>query len=280
MGESDILLEDLLHLESLGATRVKVKFNLYNGSEDPLKVWLDNKELVNKQWLFWHVSRRYFREGDIAVCLVRIGGDLWLLTTVQRVTKVLDVVNGIGYEGEEISELAKFFGRVVVRYRKSLRQNGLHYERVVGDLVVHEILPSDYEDDAFPGYDSVSIDYPKLKRILDVKNGKADWIAALEHQKAVYLITDTSNGRLYVGSATGDNGMLLGRWRNYADDGHGGNKELKSLVGSKGIDHVRTYFRYSILENYNARTEDDYVLARESWWKSVLDSRRHGYNAN
>ena len=38
--------------------------------------------------------------------------------------------------------------------------------------------------------------------------------------------------------------------------------------------------QYSILENYNAKTDDKIVLRRESWWKETLQSRKWGYNSN
>ncbi|MFC2629685.1 MAG: GIY-YIG nuclease family protein, partial [Lancefieldella rimae] len=69
-------------------------------------------------------------------------------------------------------------------------------------------------------------------------------------------------------------------WSDYAGDGHGGNKELKRLVESVGLDYVRKNFQYTILENYNARVDDDYVRVRESYWKKVLCSRNFGYNDN
>jgi hypothetical protein len=58
---------------------------------------------------------------------------------------------------------------------------------------------------------------------------KAGWLAALENQKPVYLITDKKTGKLYVGSATAQYGMLLQRWSSYVENGHGGNVELKQL---------------------------------------------------
>ena len=74
--------------------------------------------------------------------------------------------------------------------------------------------------------------------------------------------------------------MLLQRWSNYVENGHGGNIELKKLVEEKGFDYVKKYFQYSILENYNAKIDDHIILERESWWKDTLQSRTHGYNAN
>jgi hypothetical protein len=49
-----------------------------------------------------------------------------------------------------------------------------------------------------------------------------------------------------VGSACSDDDMLLQRWKNYVADGHGGNIELKELVKTKGFDHIKEYFQYSI----------------------------------
>nr|WP_269800602.1 GIY-YIG nuclease family protein [Macrococcus caseolyticus] len=105
-------------------------------------------------------------------------------------------------------------------------------------------------------------------------------MAALENQKAVYLITDKSNGKLYVGSATSMSKMLLTRWSNYISNGHGGNKELVALVGEKGFDYVKENFQYTILENYNGKADDKLVLQRESYWKEALQSRQFGYNSN
>ena len=94
------------------------------------------------------------------------------------------------------------------------------------------------------------------------------------------MITDTNNGKLYVGSATSDNGMLLARWGNYVINGHGGNVGLLELVQRKGFEYIQKYFQYSILENYNAKIDDKIVLNRESWWKETLGSRVFGYNKN
>ena len=74
--------------------------------------------------------------------------------------------------------------------------------------------------------------------------------------------------------------MLLRRWREYAEGQTGGNQGLVELVREMGSDYVKSNFQYSILENYNERTSDDFILSREQWWKRVLCSREHGYNRN
>lgn len=74
--------------------------------------------------------------------------------------------------------------------------------------------------------------------------------------------------------------MLLSRWKNYIENGHGGNVGLKELVREKGFDYIKKNFQYTIIENFNAKVDDHYVLERESYWKEVLRSREFGYNKN
>jgi hypothetical protein len=155
---------------------------------------------------------------------------------------------------------------------------GRYFSELQDELVVNQILPDVYDGEDFPGYDNVRLSYAQLEII--IRCGKKDWIAALGNQKAVYLITDKNTGKLYVGSATSDTGMLLQRWSNYVSDGHGGNKELAELIEREGFDYVKKHFQYAILENYNAKVEDRFILMRESWWKETLQTRVWGYNSN
>ena len=133
---------------------------------------------------------------------------------------------------------------------------------------IYVIIENIYDGDEFPGYDKVKLSFIQLNNILS--RGKRDWINALRSQKAVYLITDLNNGKLYVGSATSRKGMLLSRWKSYIKNGHGGNTELKIIVEQNGFDYIKTNFQYSLLENFNSRVDDQYILERESWWKKVV----------
>lgn len=273
-----IKLNDILRLSEEQIARAKVKFNIDNGESNPIDIFKSDPDLINKQWLYWRKKNRYFSVGQIAICLVRIREDEWLLTTVDTVDSELGVNKGINYTGTPFSEYASFYGRTIIRYHKSFQTQGVNFSTISDELEVLKILPDTFDDDDFPGYDRVKLSYAQLKSILD--RGKKDWIAALESQKAVYLITDTNTGKLYVGSATSDYGMLLQRWTNYVKDGHGGNKELKRIVEEYGINYVQSYFQYSILENYNAKVSDEVILYRESWWKDILQTRKFGYNDN
>ncbi len=273
-----LYLNKLLGFTDEEIKNVKIRFNQFNGTVNPIDLYIQNPEIVNTDFFLWRTKQRYFEVGQIAICFLKLSEDMWLLTTIKKITRELDVYDGINYEGEELEKYSSYFGRVIIKFHKTFQSQGVFYDKICEQLEVNQILPSTYEGDDFPGYDKVRLSYDRLKNI--IASNKISWIAALENQKAVYLITDKMNGKHYVGSATGDNGMLLQRWRNYILNGHGGNKELKELVKDKGFDYVKTNFQYSILENYNAKVDSKFILERETWWKETLKTREFGYNAN
>ncbi len=151
--------------------------------------------------------------------------------------------------------------------------------KLINELEVLEILPNMYTGEDFNGYENVNLSYDQLKIALERNK---TYINAFKNQKAVYLITDKNTGNLYVGSATSNNGMLLSRWMDYIKSGHGKNKAFIDIIYNpiKGFDYIKKYFQYSILENYNPKVSDEYILKRESHWKRVLLSRNMGYNKN
>lgn len=273
-----IMLNDLLRFDTAEVPNVRVKFNIYNGYDDPLDLYKTNPDEVNVTWFLWHDDRRYFNVGQTAICLLKLRGDQWLLTTIKKITRLLDVTDGVGYDADEVKEYEQYFGRLVVEYHNPCRTMGRKYENVMDELEVVQILNEQYTGNEFPGYENVRLSYPLLKNIVDRQ--LPGWVDALRNQKAVYLITDTKTGKLYVGSATSQTGMLLQRWSNYVADGHGGNVELRELIKQNVFDYIKENFQYSILENYNARMDDEYILKRESWWKETLCTRTHGYNKN
>ena len=119
----------------------------------------------------------------------------------------------------------------------------------------------------------VLLNYEQLKSI---KNS-IDWKAALSSVKGIYCITDKHTGRLYIGSATGNNG-IYGRWCNYIDSLDGGNKTLQYINGQKGDIYIRNNFQYSILEVFDTKTRQEDILRQEYHWMKVFQTVTKGYN--
>lgn len=129
----------------------------------------------------------------------------------------------------------------------------------------------------FIGYDKVVLTYAELKEVVEDSDIYELWQAALSAVNAVYLIVDTKNGKQYVGSAYGKDG-LLGRWRIYVDSLHGHNKLMKEVICA----HPDRYkfFQFSILQILPKTLTDDEVIHTESLWKEKLQSIRFGMNDN
>ncbi len=122
----------------------------------------------------------------------------------------------------------------------------------------------------FPGFDALTLDYPQLQAVIR-EHRYAAWRTALSSVIGIYLITDTRDGRQYVGKADGAE-TILQRWAAYATNGHGGNVELRNLNPAT--------FRLSVLRVFDPATPTAEIDAAESHYKHALDSRRHGLNRN
>lgn len=55
---------------------------------------------------------------------------------------------------------------------------------------------------------------------------------------------------------------------------------FRELIDKKGFAYVKENFVYAILENYNARVDDQIIRDRENWWKATLQTQQFGYNCN
>jgi len=267
-----ILLNEILRLDNLN--NVKIRFNLmFKGNWNPIDIFknADTDTLLEGQ--YWNYKKnKSYQKGQITIGFLRLNdNNLWLLFHVGRVTKDLNKFDNVGYEYEVLSYYEKYFGRLIVKFKNKAQTMIRLATSVIHDCEVVQILPDIFDNDIFPGYDKVIVSWEELYRVVT----KEGWKTALQNQKGIYLITDISNGKMYVGSAYGEN-MLLARWCSYLKTGHGGNLELKEIT----FEHIKKNFEYSILDIFKSTTDDQTILTRESWWKSVLKTREFGYNKN
>ena len=99
------------------------------------------------------------------------------------------------------------------------------------------------------------------------------WQTSLWHWRCIYYIFDISDGKGYVGSASGA-GNLLDRWQNYAATGHGGNRLLQPPRQASNL-------RFSILERVSPDMGRDEVVQLEQTWKLRLHTHApYGLNEN
>lgn len=162
-------------------------------------------------------------------------------------------------------------GNVYARYVFVLKN-------MIDDCVIKEILPCQYNGEQFEGYDLVHLPFSKLS---DVFHGRImpTYYEALKKVTGIYCLTDTHTGRLYIGSATGGEGVAQ-RWGNYLDSKHGDNRKLIALYEEKGAEYFEKYFTYTLIEYFGLSYDPERIKEREQHWKRCLSTILNGYNGN
>ncbi|QEN84758.1 GIY-YIG nuclease family protein [Labrys sp. KNU-23] len=267
-----IALRDIWKIERPDA--FKIHLARWNDHSEPLEVFVRSRDEWQRWQEYWPRRNDFNRQYIFALARFYHETDIWLFGGVYEVLSLRDDQ----YEVKLTDMGAEFIGRLKLRSPFRGRTTRANFENHYDLLEVQEILREPYTGRQFPGYDNIDLPFEELEAL--VKNDRPDWKAALENMKGVYLISDTLTGKRYVGSAYGDQG-IWSRWCNYALSGHGGNVELKALVTDPTLNYCRTNFHFALLEHRSARTPDETIIARETFWKRILFSRgAEGLNRN
>jgi hypothetical protein len=158
---------------------------------------------------------------------------------------------------------AQWKGKLVVRWPPPERSWWRLADR--NEIFVESISDESLLTSRMPTSDALTLTWDQLAQL------PIQWRIAMSQWRGIYYIFDVSDGRGYVGSAYGSEN-ILGRWLDYADTGHGGNKRLR--------DRDPINFRFSILELVAPTLEKDKVESLEAAWKARLHTRAHGLNEN
>ena len=255
----------------IDSSSLKIHLACWNGHEKPIDVFFAGNFKVWQEWQ----NKRNFPCRQI-IGLIDLGKGQWLFAGVYEILDLrihLRRKTRFQYSTKLLHGQAGLIGRVIVRHVRTGRASYIWSKPGV-DLPLLEVRREKMTIGEFPGYNSVVISYAELKIITDQKI--ASWHGALANIKGIYLITDTSTGQHYVGKASGGVDIWQ-RWCAYADNGHGGNVELKKILKEKSPTHM-AHFQYSILEIADTHASEADILTRESYWMKALRSRSFGLN--
>jgi hypothetical protein len=249
-------LVDLLHTAKVAFSPSDTKVHLacWNGTEHPIEVYYAGRF---KEWQE-HQTQRNFPCKHI-LSLIDVRASRWMFAGVY------DVLSCGPHSKHPQHTLYStslrpgqddLIGRVVVSHQRTRQSYVWLKPEMLLTLV--ELRPEKMTVGDFPGYNAVAISHAVLRII--TQQQIPSWHAALANIKGVYLIRDTSTGKQYVGKASGNVGIWQ-RWCGYAENGHGGNVELKALLAAVGPEYVK-HFQYSILEIADTHASDGDILAR------------------
>lgn len=274
---------DLLRLNNIEPSRTRL---VRHGTKEimPLEVFHQTPGRFD-EYMAWQVKNKFSKTDYLAVFVPSMGTKalflgIWKIDGVTRNAQLepqhrqLLKVNELPLEWydkheryditktEAMSELSE---RLVIDWGKST----VAWVQKL-DKKIFEIKPPNSIGE-FKSFDDVHLSYVDLQKLITDKAANFTWVNALSSINAIYLINDNSDGKLYVGSAYGADG-LLGRWETYSINGHGGNK----LLFNKNPQS----FEFSILEIIPKTFTASQVIDRENKWKTKLGTRAYGLNGN
>jgi len=187
--------------------------------------------------------------------------------------------NVVFYDLKEVSGFEDLKNRVVIDWGKAAKSfNQWLRKNPSSELVdkeVVEILPAGYVKE-FPGFLNFVIQYDELQTIMNTPEANREWHTMLSSVAGIYLIMDTEGGKQYVGSAYGKKG-ILGRWKEYASTGHGGNELLKDILDADPT--AAKHFQFTILQTLPKTLTNKEVINYENLYKQKLGTRAFGLNS-
>lgn len=148
------------------------------------------------------------------------------------------------------------WGKSAISWQQSLNNNPKPVIEIRAKGKIEEFLD----------YDQVLLTYHQLQDMVKYPEANREWHQMLS-VNGIYLISNNKTGQLYVGSAYGVNG-ILGRWRDYAITGHGGNERLKHLM--KHDQYAMQDMQYSILTTVASNKTNKEIVNLENFYKKKL----------
>ncbi|HAH55790.1 MAG TPA: hypothetical protein DCM02_11070 [Flavobacterium sp.] len=218
-------------------------------------------------------SKDVFNGVDFIISFVGEEGVMSRFIGVYQVTNRQKIADDhFEYEMEEVKEqFNDLKERVIIRWENAISW----HQWIKNEMEVIEIHPGLHYKQ-FTDYFDFILNFAELKEI--VTKQYSDWKKMLSVTKGIYLISDTNTGKLYVGSAYGEEG-IWGRWKSYVStNGHGNNKTLKELV-ENNLNYGNN-FQFSILMLLPRTITADEAIKKEHLFKNKLGARTFGLNNN
>lgn len=245
----------------------------HNGGEEPLDVFLRSEEEY-KGWQEYKNKRKRFFKYIFTLAKFYHENDTWLFTGIYKVNNN----DGEKHEVERLSDAEEFIGRLKILHEFKDMKSEVYLKNHFDSFEVKEIYKERFVGREFSNYENVHLSFSELETIY--ANEIQSWKTSLQNIKGIYLITDKTNGKKYVGAAYKENIGVWSRWGIYRKNGHGNNAQLSRMIKKHGLDYAKNNFSFSLIEHYPLKVDDSYVLARESHWKDILLTRKFGYNDN
>lgn len=271
--------------KAISKGKVKVKFNMNAGDKNlPALDFLlsDNDRWMEMNCWKSKQANNNYSDAEYVLSFAQYypyGSNYYMFGGLYKIEKLIpEVYDQIGYKLNLQEEFKEYIKRLIIKLDRPVGRDIYNkpFENVQRDFnpEIYELTSSERLYD-FKGYNNVLLSHNDLQII--AKYEAPEWKNALESVKGIYIITDKSNGKIYIGSATGKDG-IWGRWCSYAKGLTGGNDDFEKILKEKGKKYIKDNFTYAILEIFDIKSKDDYILKREYFWMNVFQTKKFGMN--
>ena len=261
--------------------RTRIKMIRLKSDREKIMIGGDEQSMELRDIYNYHRAQfeEYFKEETVAifddaeyvvVFLAEDGTDSRLVGVYENKGKDMNKSRKLNlhyYNLVELTEFSYLKDRVIVDW--GMHQQQWHQWWTNEKFVVRIGGYVDNNAPVFDSYENVMLNYSELKAIFD-GNDEA-WANSLKSVNCIYAIVDKSKGKMYIGSTYGTSG-IYGRWKYYAQTGHGGNVELEKLDPNN--------FQWIILEVLPLKIREEKAIARENFYKEKFCTRKFGLNKN
>jgi len=172
--------------------------------------------------------------------------------------------NKFHYKMSEVLGFDELKERVIIEWGQATLS--WHQWLDKNDKEVIEITPGlDY---IFPGYSQIIITLGQMQNII-IEKEYPEWKKMLSSFNCIYIISDKSKERVYIGSTYNQEGIWK-RWKEYAQtNGHGNNVELKKIY-EEDNSYLKKNFTWSILEILPIGISNNEAIKKETLYKQKL----------
>ena len=142
----------------------KLHLASWDGCDNPIDRYLDG---TFEEWQTWQTKKNFRREYIISLIQLS-SSDYWLFGGINRSLncQYIQEKERYHYQTEELPEFKEFTGRLILYFKRTMRQSYLNAEKWFNDFKVSELKAKKIVIEKFPGYNNVLISKNKLDTIV------------------------------------------------------------------------------------------------------------------
>lgn len=242
-----------------------------------------NEDLLNYNEPFRNKST--FKENEVVVSLIQLE-DKGIVFLIDKIVKINSFKGNEDPSKNEfnydiLNEYSYLFGKTTIICNGNIKAQNKKRVNGAKEFLMNTEVAHEYEGAQFDGnYTSIrNAAWKTLHSWITNTTLNKSMRDALKRVKGVYMIHDRLSGKDYIGSASGEGGILQ-RWTNYVTgDCTGGNEGLKELAP----EYIQENFEYNVIDWFPLSCDTQFIIDAETNRKEMFETRMRvgsGYNKN